>query len=88
VDGELEPPRVPDSVVVPGPEVVPVPAAPIPVLPLLVPEVPLVGLEPVVDVPGEVLVLVRVFVVQPAASTAAKVNPSSVTGRSVGLKAM
>jgi hypothetical protein len=75
-----EPPLVPDSVVVPGPDVVPVPAAPAAPMPVLV----LLRAAPVA------LVELGLGLVdwQPAASTAARVKPSSVAGRKVDVKGM
>jgi hypothetical protein len=62
-------PLVPDGVVVPGPEVVPLPAAPMPLL------------------LGELMVLpdveLRLVDWQPAASTAARVKLSKVSGRMI-----
>jgi hypothetical protein len=87
-------PLVPDGVVVPGPDVVPVPDAPMP----LVPGVPLrlwVVVSVVVELglvtvpPGEVVVvLVRVVDWHPAASTAARVTVSKAAGRGMVLKGM
>lgn len=88
---------MPDGVVVPGPDVVPVPAAPMPPLLVLLPLVLLrVLLVPVVEVElGLVAELPEVLLpldmrpeVQPAASTAARARLSSVAGRTIEVDAM
>jgi hypothetical protein len=87
---------VPDSVVVPGPEVVPVPEAPMLLAPVLVLGVLLVV---VLVLLGVLLVVLLVPVVpdvveervvdwHPAARTAARVRVSRAAGRMVDVKAI